>query len=183
MTSRVALHPDKFQELRDLKLGIFLKFKELNFAWASRLVHFMLCFKLHIKKKCEVTEETTVFWQLLGVGIDVGPTTEQIIAACKRCVQWSQGDQMRLGYLVIFIGFIEGKKFSTVTRATLARPVMDLEEFENYPWGIVAFKVLMNSLWNKDLTKSYTIDGFIQAIQVWVYYSLPEFGAEYGHPV
>ncbi|KAF8099054.1 hypothetical protein N665_0253s0003 [Sinapis alba] len=60
---------------------------------------------------------------------------------------------------------------------------MDLEEFENYPWGRVAFKVLMDSLWNKDLTKSYTIDGFVQVIQVWVYYALPEFGAEYGHPV
>ncbi|KAF8079595.1 hypothetical protein N665_1015s0006 [Sinapis alba] len=41
----------------------------------------------------------------------------------------------------------------------------------------------MDSLWNKDLTKSYTIDGFVQVIQVWVYYALPEFGAEYGHPV
>ncbi|KAF8079594.1 hypothetical protein N665_1015s0005 [Sinapis alba] len=117
-----ALHPDEYQELRGSKLGVFLKFKELNFAWTSRLVHFMLCFKLDIKKKyelwclvgpeparfsliefehltglncdyvenlenprCEVTEETIVFWQLMGVGIDIGPTTEQIIAACKRC--------------------------------------------------------------------------------------------------
>ncbi|KAF8051781.1 hypothetical protein N665_1666s0002 [Sinapis alba] len=90
---------------------------------------------------------------------------------------------MRLGYLAIFTAFIEGRKFSTVTRASLARLVIDLEEFENYPWGRVAFKVLMDSLWNKDLTKSYTIDGFVQVIQVWVYYALPEFGAEYGHPV
>ncbi|KAF8115993.1 hypothetical protein N665_0024s0018 [Sinapis alba] len=90
---------------------------------------------------------------------------------------------MRLGYLAIFTGFIEGRKFSTVTRASLARLVMDLEEFENYPWGRVAFKVLMDSLWNKDLTKSYTIDGFIQVIHVWVYYALPEFGVEYGRPV
>ncbi|KAF8054513.1 hypothetical protein N665_1328s0010 [Sinapis alba] len=155
----------------------------------------MLCFKLDIKKKyelwclvgpqparfsliefehltglncdyvenlenlrCEVTEETIAFRQLLGVRIDVGPTTEQIIAACKRCSEWSRDDRMRLGYLAIFNGFIEGRKFSTVTRASLARLVMDLEEFENYPWGRVAFKV-------------------------WVYYALPEFGAEYGHPV
>ncbi|KAF8095019.1 hypothetical protein N665_0346s0016 [Sinapis alba] len=217
---RGTLHPDEYQELRDSKLGVFLKFKELNFAWASRLVHFMLCFKLDIKKKyelwclvgpqparfsmiefehliglncdyvenlknprCEVTEETIVFWQLLGVGIDAGPTTEQIIAACKRFSEWSRDDRMRLGYLAIFTGFIEGRKFSTITQASLVRLVMDLEEFENYPWGRVAFKVLMDSLWNKDLTKSYTIDRFVQVIQVWVYYALPEFGAEYGHPV
>ncbi|KAF8049884.1 hypothetical protein N665_2101s0001 [Sinapis alba] len=217
---RSALHPDEYQELRDSKLGVFLKFKKLDFAWASRLVHFMLCFKLDIKKKyelwclvgpepvrfsliefehltclncdyvenlknprCEVTEETIAFWQLLGVGIDAGPTMEQIIAACKRCSEWSRDDRMRLGYLAIFTGFIEGRKFLTVTRVSLARLVMDLEEFKNYPWGRVAFKVLMDSLWNKDLTKSYTIDEFVQVIQVWVYYALPEFGAEYGHPI
>ncbi|KAF8054847.1 hypothetical protein N665_1310s0003 [Sinapis alba] len=169
---RGALHPEEYQELRDSKLGVFLKFKELNFAWASRLVYFMLCFKLDIKKKyelwclvgpeparfsliefehltglncdyvenlknprCEVTEETIAFWQLLGVGIDDGPTTEQIITTCKRCSEWSWDDRMRLGYLAIFTGFIEGRKFSTVTRASLAKLVMDLEEFENYPWG------------------------------------------------
>ncbi|KAF8111907.1 hypothetical protein N665_0071s0046 [Sinapis alba] len=200
---RTAQHPDEFEELRDSKLGVFLKFKELNFAWASRLVHLMLYFKLHIKKKyelwclvgpelarfsliefehltglncdyvenlknprCEVTEETTAFWQLLGVGIDAGPTIEKIIAACKRCAEWSHDDRMRLGYLAIFTGFIEGRKFSTVTRASLPRIVMNLEEFENYPQGRGAFKMLMDSLWNKDLTKFYTIDGFVQAIQV-----------------
>ncbi|KAF8114448.1 hypothetical protein N665_0037s0024 [Sinapis alba] len=188
---RGALHLDEYHELRDSKLGVFLKFKELNFAWASRLVHFMLCFKVDIKKKyelwclvgpepvrfsliefehltglncdyvenlenprCKVTEET--FWQLLGVGIDAGPTTEQIIASCKRCLKWSRDDRMRLGYLAIFTGFIEGRKFSIVTRASLARLVMDLEEFENYPWGRVAC-------------------GCTNA--------LPEFGAEYGHPI
>ncbi|KAF8091803.1 hypothetical protein N665_0435s0003 [Sinapis alba] len=133
--NRGALDPDEYQELRDSTLGVFLKFKELKFSWASRLVHFMLYFKLDIKKKCEVTEETIAFWQLLGVGIDAGPTTEQIIATCKRCSEWSRDDRMRLGYLAIFTGFIEGRKFSTVTRASLARLVMDLEEFENYPWG------------------------------------------------
>ncbi|KAF8103819.1 hypothetical protein N665_0184s0014 [Sinapis alba] len=56
---RAALHPDEYQELRDSKLGVFLKFKELNFLWTSRLVHFMLCFKLHIKKKYEL-------WCLVG---------------------------------------------------------------------------------------------------------------------
>ncbi|XP_048599819.1 uncharacterized protein LOC106430378 [Brassica napus] len=65
---------------------------------------------------------------------------------------------MRLGYLAIFIGFIEGRKYSTATRASLARLVMDIERFENYPWGRVAFKV-------------------------WAYFALPEFGANFGHPL
>ncbi|KAL0733117.1 hypothetical protein Bca4012_009327 [Brassica carinata] len=31
--------------------------------------------------------------------------------------------------------------------------------------GRVAFKVLMDSLWNKDITGCYTVDGFIQVLQ------------------
>ena len=61
---------------------------------------------------------------------------------------------------------------------------MDLEEFENYPWGRVAFKVLMDSLKAKVLTQTYyTVDGFIQVIQVWAYYAMQELGANYGSPV
>ncbi|CAN7099562.1 unnamed protein product [Brassica rapa subsp. narinosa] len=91
---------------------------------------------------------------------------------------------MWLGYLAIYAGYIEGKKFSSATSASLARLVMDLEKFENYPWGRVAFKVLMDSLKAKDLTQTgYTVDGFIQVLQVWAYYAMPELGANYGSPI
>ena len=36
------------------RLEVFIKFKELNFGWASRLVHFMFSFQLNIKKKYEL---------------------------------------------------------------------------------------------------------------------------------
>ncbi|CAN6834622.1 unnamed protein product [Brassica oleracea] len=61
---------------------------------------------------------------------------------------------------------------------------MDLEKFENYPWGRVALKVLMDSLKAKDLTQTgYTVDGFIQVVHVWAYYAMPELGANYESPV
>ncbi|KAF2547217.1 hypothetical protein F2Q70_00021871 [Brassica cretica] len=60
---------------------------------------------------------------MMGVDVDDGPTSEQIIAACGRCEDWSREDRMRLEY------------------------------------------VLMDSLKGKDLTKTYTVDGFIQVIQ------------------
>ncbi|KAF2558669.1 hypothetical protein F2Q68_00016245 [Brassica cretica] len=42
----------------------------------------------------------------------------------------------------------------------------------------------MESLKEKDLeSHSYTVDGFIQVLQVWAYYALPEFGASYGNPI
>ena len=91
---------------------------------------------------------------------------------------------MGLGYLAIYAGYIEGKKFSSATPASLVRLVMDLENFENYPWRRVAFKVLMDSLKAKDLTQTgYIVDGFIQVLQVWaLYYAMPELGANYGSP-
>ncbi|KAF8109339.1 hypothetical protein N665_0098s0067 [Sinapis alba] len=217
---RDALHDDEYEELKESRLRVFLKFKEMDFGWASRLVHYMLCFQLNIKKKyelwslvdadpvrfsliefeqltslnceyiehlenprCEVTNEMANFWERIGVSVDVGPSSEQIIRALKRCQEWSWDDRMRLGYLAIFCGFMEGRKYSSSTRASLARLVMDLEKFENYPWGRVAFKVLMDSLRAKDFTKSYTVDEFIQVLQVWIYHALPELGANYGNPL
>ncbi|KAF2571258.1 hypothetical protein F2Q70_00002177 [Brassica cretica] len=91
---RQGLHADEYEELKESKLGMFIKFKELNFGWASRQVHYMLSFKLNIKKKyelwslvgprCEVTKEMAAFWEMMGVDVDVGPTIEQIIAAFGR---------------------------------------------------------------------------------------------------
>ncbi|WZZ80911.1 hypothetical protein YC2023_101483 [Brassica napus] len=54
-----ALHADEYEELKESKLGVFIKFKELNFGWVSRLVHYMLGFQLDIKKKFEL-------WSLVG---------------------------------------------------------------------------------------------------------------------
>ncbi|KAF8082647.1 hypothetical protein N665_0816s0005 [Sinapis alba] len=117
-----ALHDDEYEELKESRLGVFLKFKELDFGWTSRLVHYMLCFQLNIKKKyepwslvgadpvrfsliefehltdlnceyienlenlrCEVTKEIVSLWERIGVSIDVGPSSEQIIRAYQRC--------------------------------------------------------------------------------------------------
>ncbi|KAL0663682.1 hypothetical protein Bca4012_100519 [Brassica carinata] len=58
---------------------------------------------------------------------------------------------------------------------------MELERFKNYPWGRVAFKVLMDSVKDRDISGCYTINGFAQALQVLVYTALPELGANYGN--
>ncbi|XP_033135946.1 uncharacterized protein LOC103838853 [Brassica rapa] len=160
---RRALNADEYEELKESNLGVFIKFKELNFGWASRLLHYVLDFHLNIKKKyelrshvgpqpvsfsllefehltglncdyiedlenprVEVTKEMAAFWEIMGVDVDAGPTTEQIKAAFGRCEEWFRDDRMRLGYLAIFTGFIEGRKYSTATRTSLARLVMDL---------------------------------------------------------
>ncbi|CAN7042997.1 unnamed protein product [Brassica rapa subsp. trilocularis] len=192
-----------YEELKESKLGVFIKFQELGFDWASRLVHCMLGFQLDIKKNyelwslvgpepvwfsllefenltglnyeyiknlerphCVVTKELASFWEKLGVHVEAGPSTQEIIASFERCKGWSRDDRKRLTYLAIFTGYIEGRKYSTPTWVSLARLVMELERFENYPWGRVAFKVMMDSVKGRDIS---------------VYTALPELGANYGN--
>ncbi|CAN6980638.1 unnamed protein product, partial [Brassica oleracea var. botrytis] len=156
-----ALHDDEYEELKESKLGIFIKFQELGFDWDSRLVHYMLGFQLDIKKKyelwslvgpepvrfsllefenltglnCEyiedlerphsiVTKELTSFWEMLGVHVEAGPSTQEIIAALERCEGWSRDDRKRLAYLAIFTGYIEGRKYSTPTRTRVINFVL-----------------------------------------------------------
>uniref|UniRef100_A0A0D3BY97 Ubiquitin-like protease family profile domain-containing protein n=1 Tax=Brassica oleracea var. oleracea TaxID=109376 RepID=A0A0D3BY97_BRAOL len=197
-----ALHDDEYEELKESKLGVFIKFQELGFDWASRLVHYMLGFQLDIKKKYElwslvglepVRFSLLEFENLTGLNIEdlekphfhvkAGPSTQEIIAAFERCEGWSRDDRKRLAYLAIFTGYIKGRKYSTPTRDSLARLVMELERFENYPWGRVAFKVLMDSVKGKDISGCYIINGFAQALQAWVYTALLELGANYGNPL
>ncbi|KAF3585166.1 hypothetical protein F2Q69_00029143 [Brassica cretica] len=128
-------------------------------CWA---LHTALKKALHDDEYEELKEsklgELTSFWGMLGFHVEAGPSTGEIIAALGRCEGWSRDDRKRLTYLAIFTGYIEGRKYSTPTRVSLARLVMELEQFENYPWGRVAFKV-------------------------GVYTALPELGATYGKPL
>ncbi|CAF2055036.1 unnamed protein product [Brassica napus] len=96
---------------------------------------------------------------MLGVHVEAGPSTQEIIAALERCEGWSRDDRKRLAYLAIFTGYIEGRKYSTPTR------------------------VLMDSVKGRDISGCYTINGFAQALQVWVYTALPESGATFGNPL
>ncbi|WZZ73040.1 hypothetical protein YC2023_084410 [Brassica napus] len=154
-----ALHDDEYEELKESKLGVFIKFQELGFDWASRLVHYMLGFQLDIKKKyelwslvgpesvrfsllefknltglnceyiedletphCVVSKELTSFWEMLGVHVEAGPSTQEIIAAFERCEGWSRDDRKQLA-------------------------------------------VLMDSVKGRDISGCYTINGFAQALQ------------------
>ncbi|CAN6821829.1 unnamed protein product [Brassica oleracea] len=189
-----ALEADEWEELKNSRVGVFLKFHEMKFGWASRLVHYILCFQLDCKKKfelwslvgveplrfslhefeeitglnceyvknlenplVEVTTDMKAFWAQMGVNFDRGPSIDELTTASART--------------------------SSPTRASLTKLVMDLDAFEDYPWGRVAFKFLMESVKGVDLTKTYAIEGFVQVLQVWVYCCLPEFGAGFGHPI
>lgn len=132
----------------------------------------------------EVSDDMKAFWGLLGVDLESGPSINDLVAACNRCQDWSREDRMRLGYLCIFAGYIEARRETTSTPVKLARLVMDEQAFLNYPWGRVAFLNLIKSVKEKDVTKnSYVIEGFVQVLQVWLYWALPNFGSKFGSPL
>ena len=51
---KAALHDDEWEELKNSCLGVLIKFLELKFGWALRLVHYIISFQLDIKKKYEL---------------------------------------------------------------------------------------------------------------------------------
>ncbi|KAF3588435.1 hypothetical protein F2Q69_00030122 [Brassica cretica] len=157
----------------------------MKFGWASRLVHYILCFQLECKKKYEL-------WSLVGVQPvrfslhefeEITGLNCEYVKNVENPLVESRDDRLRLGYLAIYAGFIEAPRTSSPTRVSLARLVMDLDAFEDYSWGRVVFKFLMESVKGVDLTKTYAIEGFVQVLQVWVYNFLPEFGAGFGRPI
>lgn len=59
--------------------------------------------------RCEVKKEMASFWGMMGVDLDAGTTSEQILAACERCEEWSREDPMRLRHLASSIDSLKGK--------------------------------------------------------------------------
>ncbi|CAF1727613.1 unnamed protein product, partial [Brassica napus] len=183
---RRALNADEYEELKELKLGMFIKFKELNFGWASRLVHYMLSFQLNIKKKFElwslvgpkpVRFSLWEFEHLTGLNCDYIEDLENSrVEVTKEMVAFWEMLDARSGLGKIACG--------SVTLPSSLDSLKGEKRFENYPWGRVAFKVLMESVKGVSLdSNSFTVDGFGQVLQVWAYFALPEFGANFGHPL
>nr|VDD60398.1 unnamed protein product [Brassica oleracea] len=66
-----------------------------------------------------------------------------------------------------------------------AKRVLDIEEFERYPWGRVAFSSLVNSVKviSFEERNKYTLRGCVHALLIWVYESIPGIGEEYGNRI
>ena len=69
-----------------------------------------------------------------------------------------------------------------------AKLLMDLEIFEQYPWGRVAFVELVNQIKTKtesgDIKQGcYVCKAFVQVIQIWAYAYIPCLGEAIGRPI
>uniref|UniRef100_A0A0D3DJJ9 Uncharacterized protein n=1 Tax=Brassica oleracea var. oleracea TaxID=109376 RepID=A0A0D3DJJ9_BRAOL len=104
---------------------------------------------------CVVTKELTSFWEMLGVHVEAEPSTQGIIAAFERCEGGSQDDRKRRKRLAYLAIFT----------------------------GYIEGRKYSTPTRGRDISGCYTINGFAQALQVWVYTALLEFGVTYGNPL
>ncbi|KAL0743004.1 hypothetical protein Bca4012_084517 [Brassica carinata] len=119
-----SLTAEEYEDLKASKSGVFIKFKELGFSWTSRLVHFILCFQLDIKKKFEL-------WSLVGPEPVRFSMIEFEHLICLNCEYIKDLKNPRCEILKEMAAFWEKMdvdldagsriKFSSPTRASLAR--------------------------------------------------------------
>lgn len=140
----------------------------------------------------EDVEESNRFWALFKLRRPRStPSAEDILELCRSpdvCRSWSREDQIRLCYLAILTGGLLALDRREAIPPAKAKLLMDLETFEQYPWGRVAFVELVHQIKTatesgKIKNSSYVCKGFVQVIQVWAYAYIPCVGEAIGRPI
>ncbi|KAL0696129.1 hypothetical protein Bca4012_063309 [Brassica carinata] len=103
------------------------------------------------------------------------PSDEDIIALCQSsdvCISWTRKNKIRLCYLAILTGGLLVLDQRQAIPPAKANLIMDLETFEQYPWGRVVFVELVHQV--KEATEcrimenSYVCKGFVKVLQITV---------------
>ncbi|EFH66501.1 hypothetical protein ARALYDRAFT_335032 [Arabidopsis lyrata subsp. lyrata] len=98
--------------------------------------------------------------------------------------KWGKVDRIRFVYLCVIAGLVIAKDEKKAIPVHYIKLVMDLEKLRAYPWGLHSFDYLVESITNakKDLkkTKSYALDGFSIALQIWAMEAVPKIGGILG---
>ncbi|XP_010435128.1 PREDICTED: uncharacterized protein LOC104718997 [Camelina sativa] len=88
---------------------------------------------------------------------------------------------MMVGRLMLLSVAVHGIHHGSRIPLSSAKRVFDPDGFEKHPWGRVAFSCLVNSVKIVDLDKdSYTVQGCVHALLIWLYESVPDIGELYG---
>ncbi|CAN7041140.1 unnamed protein product, partial [Brassica oleracea var. botrytis] len=124
-----CLTADEYEDLKASKLGVFINFKGLGFGWTSRLVHFILCFQLDIKKKFELWSlvvSQPVRFSLIEFEHHTGLNCDYIEDLENTRCEVTKEMTAFWEKMGVDLDIGPRKKFSTATPASLARLVMDL---------------------------------------------------------
>lgn len=95
-------------------------------------------------------------------------------------------DKVRLVYLCVIAGLVMAIGEMKKIPLTYVQLVMDLEKVKTYPWGLVAFDHLVDSIVKRRnglKNSSYILDGFTYALQVWAMEAIPLLGELCGEKI
>lgn len=172
---------------------ITVKKHELWFEFAGQPLRFSLQ-EFHAVTGLKCTKEANVdfgkwegdkgFWsKLLNRG---GKISLQSISLkhLQECHKWSHVDRIRLIYLSVIASLLMAQDEKIDISHKYIKLVMDIEKLRMYPWGLESFDALVDliitsrkKLKNK---KSYVLNGFTYAFQIWIMEGIPEFGEMLG---
>ncbi|XP_024010556.1 uncharacterized protein LOC18015316 [Eutrema salsugineum] len=180
-----AVGEEVWTYIRDSSLGVITQFVGNKFTWSSKIFEDITTLNCASFPESENDVESKAhkkLWKKLKVRRK-SPCKKELKAALEDVSSWSREDKIRFTYLSILATFIIGQDDKKELPFEYARMVFDLPKFEKYPWGREAFKRLIESVKRVDLeANSYTLDGFVQTLQIWAYNVVPSLGAKIGRP-
>ncbi|XP_024007908.1 uncharacterized protein LOC18991757 [Eutrema salsugineum] len=123
-------------------------------------------------------------WGDMKISLTDGPSWDDLKEVLRRCRTWSYDKRRMVGCLCVIAVGVLGLHQSTKIPLKFAKTVLDVEAFEQFPWGRVACESLIEFVKLADLnSKSYTIGGFFPILQIWVYEAITIVGERFGNKI
>ncbi|CAF2084052.1 unnamed protein product [Brassica napus] len=144
-----AVGLDAWESIKTSSVGVIVKLKEMDYTWSAKAVHHLLTNQLvvnNIHEIWSVEVDHKPFWEEIGVSPSHGPMFSELRLLLTQIRNWSFEKRRMIGLLsVLSIGVLGISPGSRIPLEQ-AKRVLDIEAFERYPWGRVAFSSLVNSV-------------------------------------
>ncbi|KAF8118165.1 hypothetical protein N665_0006s0158 [Sinapis alba] len=94
---------------------------------------------------------------------------------------WRRVDRFRLIYLCVIVGVVLARGDKAVIPLEYIKVVMDMTKLRAYAWGRVSYDLLLKSVFKSrkkilKAPKSYVLEGFSYALQIWAMEAIPAVG-------
>lgn len=127
------------------------------------------------------------FWsKLLKRGGDI--CINKLMTNIEDVKKWREkDDRIRFVYICVIAGLVMATGETKKIDHLYIKMVMDLRNVRNYPWGLKAYDYLLQCIMKArsalKKTKSYVLDGFSYALQIWVMEAIPDIGTLVGEKI
>ncbi|KAF8109815.1 hypothetical protein N665_0090s0001 [Sinapis alba] len=185
------LYPEGSSNLEELErspIGVIAKLAGRKSVWSGRTVHYLLCRQLRVYKKeiWSFVVDQPIRFSLHEFGEITGlkHRFNELKAALEVCPPWSFEKRKWLGLLLLQAMGLYALHHNSRIPFESAKRIFDDEAMMSYPWGQIAYEVLVDSIKMLDPQgRSYTINGMKDVLLVWAYEFVSCFGERFGRVV